>query len=215
MGCRLTGSEGIVGLRGTNACVALRRLYTRELSVMSECEHSALFVPVPEAEPVVAEWRAVHDPKARTGVPAHITLVVPWLVPDSFGPAELEDLDHLVAARPAFEYLLDKVCWFGDRVLWLAPNPAEPFRQLTEALADHFGTPAWEGKFDEIVPHLTVGLSNYALGLHLGEAADHISGQLPIACEAREVIVMCGDGLHWRARHRSPLGRPAQNNSPS
>jgi 2'-5' RNA ligase len=173
---------------------------------MSDCEHSALFVPVPEAEPVVGEWRAVHDPKARTGVPAHITLVVPWLIPERLGREELDELDRVVGAWSAFEYLLDKVCWFGDRVLWLAPNPSEPFQELTEELARHFATPAWGGEFDEIVPHLTVGLSDYALGLALGEAADHLAGRLPVACAAREVIVMCGDGVHWRVRHRSPFG---------
>lgn len=168
-------------------------------------EQSALFVPVPEAEPVVAEWRAVHDPKARTGVPAHITLVVPWVPPEQLSQAHLDELDRLLVARPSFDYLLDKVCWFGDRVLWLAPNPAEPFEQLTHDLAARFGTPAWGGKFDEVVPHLTVGLSGYALGLPLGEAADHLTGKLPVACRAREVIVMSGDGVHWRVVHRCAL----------
>jgi 2'-5' RNA ligase len=172
----------------------------------SDCEHSALFVPVPEAEAVVGEWRAVHDPKAMTGVPPHITLVVPWVPPEQIKPAHLDELDELLSRRAPFDYLLDKVCWFGDRVLWLAPNPSEPFQALTEELSEHFGTPAWGGKFDEVVPHLTVGLSGYALGASLADAGDDLRERIPIECRASEVTVMCGDGLCWSVTHRSMLG---------
>ncbi len=155
---------------------------------------------------MVGQWRAVHDPKALTGVPAHITLVVPWVPPEQIKPQHLEELDEILARHPAFEFSLDEVHWFGDRVLWLAPHPAEPFQQLTEELADHFGTPAWGGKFGEIVPHLTVGLSGYALGASLTDAAEAIAAQLPVRCRAREVQVMCGDGVCWALAHRSLLG---------
>ena len=48
------------------------------------------------------------------------------------------------------------VDWFGRRVLWVAPEPAGPFLELTDRLADRFGTPPWDDEFDEVVPHLTV-----------------------------------------------------------
>ena len=44
-------------------------------------------------------------------------------------------------------------------VVWLAPEPAEPFIALTELLAAAFPDhPPYEGAHDEIVPHLTLGL---------------------------------------------------------
>ena len=79
-------------------------------------------------------------------------------------PEHLEELDELLADQPAFTYSLDRVCWFGKRVLWLAPHPAEPFKQLTARVAAHFDTPPWQGEFAEVVPHLTVGLASDALG---------------------------------------------------
>lgn len=182
----------------------------RQLVASREVAKSAVFVPVPEAEALVGAWRSLHDPKARTGVPAHITLVVPWLPPEEIDEARLAELDELLARQRAFDYLLDKVCWFGERVLWLAPSPAEPFKQLTALLAEHFGTPPWGGEFSEVVPHLTVGLASAdnasgCCGSTLADAAADLATKLPVACRAREVDVMCGQGKRWGILHRTCL----------
>ncbi|MGH9106449.1 MAG: 2'-5' RNA ligase family protein [Acidimicrobiales bacterium] len=169
------------------------------------CAQSAILVPVPEADVLVGKWRAVHDPKALTGVPAHITLVVPWLAPPQIKPEHLDALDQLLADQVSFAYLLDRVSWFGDRVLWLAPSPAEPFKRLTSLLASRFGTPPWQGEFKEVVPHLTVGLAGWAPAGGLPDAAADLSRKLPLRCQAREVDVMCGDGSHWEVLHRALL----------
>jgi len=158
----------------------------------------------------VGGWRALHDPKARTGVPAHITLVVPWLDPEKINEERLRELDLLLSAQAAFDYTLEKVCWFGERVLWLAPTPAEPFKALTSLLAAHFGTPPWGGEFTEVVPHLTVGLAGSAPGSTLSEAAVDLSHKLPLACRAREVDVMCGDGANWGVVHKTLLREEAR-----
>ena len=167
-----------------------------------------MLIPVPEAEALVGDWRAVHDPRARTGVPAHITLVVPWVPPERINEDHLRQLDGLLAEEGPFDYVLDRVCWFGHRVLWLAPTPAEPFKRMTTRLAAHFGTLPWQGEFPEVVPHLTVGLADDAPGDGLRQAAAALSSKLPLSCRAREVDVMCGDGGYWSVLHRCPLGRP-------
>lgn len=184
------------------------------LSGLPSCAQSALLVPVPEAEPLVGRWRAQHDPKATWGVPAHITLVVPWLPPEQVKREHLDELDQIVGAEPPFEYVLEQVCWFGERVLWLAPSPAGPFKALTAKLAEHFGTPPWSGEFKEVVPHLTVGLAEQSTGGMLAEAADDLRTKLPLFCRATDVQVMCGSGDHWRAVHDAPLGAYARLNPP-
>ncbi len=168
----------------------------------SDRGQSAVIIPVPEAEDLVGSWRAVHDPRARTGVPAHITLVVPWLSPGQIKPEHLEALDYLLSSRRVFGYSLDRVAWFGERVLWLAPSPGTPFRELTSLLASHFDTPPWEGEFSEVVPHLTVGLAGVSLGSTLAEAAEDLEDKLPLKCRANEVVVMCGTGARWKVLHR-------------
>jgi 2'-5' RNA ligase len=177
----------------------------QKLAAKKLVPQSAIFVPVPEADAAIGTWRAVHDPRARSGVPAHITLVVPWLPPAEINERHFDEVDALLSRQRAFDYSLDKVQWFGDRVLWLAPTPAEPFKRLTWLLAAHFGTPPWQGEFPEVVPHLTVGIAGYAVDSTLAEAAEDIAPRLPLVCRAREIDVMCGDGLRWSVVHKTQL----------
>jgi 2'-5' RNA ligase len=171
----------------------------------SNCAQSALLIPAPEAEALVGSWRAVHDPSAGRGVPAHVTLVVPWVPPEQIKQEHLDELTELLADQEPFEYSLETVCWFGERVLWLSPIPAAPFKRLTALLATHFDTPPWQGEFAEVVPHLTVGLAGHAVGYTLAEAAEDLVAKLPVHCRATEVDVMSGDGISWELVHRVPL----------
>jgi len=165
---------------------------------------SAILVPVPDAEEVVAPYRIRYDPVAAAGVPAHITLVVPWVAPDDISLTRLDQLAEVVAAVDPFEFRLIAVRWFGRAVLWLAPDPVGPFVKLTMTLAERFGTPPYDGVFDEIVPHLTVAHS--IDGTDLDPVAEQLAGQLPVACLARHVWVMVGDGETWAIRATCRLG---------
>jgi 2'-5' RNA ligase len=164
---------------------------------------SAVLVPVPEADAVVGTWRHQYDPVATAGVPAHITLVVPWLPPEEITEADLAELDESLDDVKAFDFALDHVDWFGRRVLWVAPEPAEPFLALTSRLADRFGTPPWDDEFDEVVPHLTV--AHASDGVELVPVAAEVNNRLPLQCRAEEVWVMIGDGSRWSLRHRLKL----------
>ena len=161
---------------------------------------SAVLVPVPQADSVVGRWRYEHDPVAVAGVPAHVTLVVPWLPPDRIGAADLADLEAELADVHAFDFTLVRVEWFGRRVLWLAPEPAEPFLKLTHRLSDRFHTPPWEDEFDEVIPHLTV--AHAGEGTDLTSVAEDVAARLPVRCRAEEVWVMIGGGGRWELRHR-------------
>lgn len=96
---------------------------------------SALIVAVPEAEPAVAALRAAYDPSASWGVPAHITVLYPFLPPDRIDAAVLAAVRATVAGVPAFDLVLARTRRFGDQVLWLAPEPDAPLRALTELKA--------------------------------------------------------------------------------
>jgi 2'-5' RNA ligase len=174
----------------------------RRVGTTSNAAQSALLVPVPEAEALVGAWRSVHDPSARAGVPAHVTLVVPWIPPEQIKQEHLEELEELLTVQGPFEFTLERVCWFGQRVLWLAPKPVAPFKRLTALLADHFDTPPWQGEFSEVVPHLTVGLATCTTDNTLSDAAEDLAAKLPVPCRASEVDVMSGDGASWSLVHR-------------
>ena len=83
---------------------------------------TALLLPVPAAEPAVGQHRARLDEAARDGVPAHITVLYPFLPPAGIDEALLASLGRLFAGVAAFGFTLDRVGWFGEEVVWLGPR---------------------------------------------------------------------------------------------
>jgi 2'-5' RNA ligase len=164
---------------------------------------SAVLIPVPQADSVVGRYRFEHDPVAAAGVPAHVTLVVPWLPPDEITDEDLAELESELADVHAFDFALTRVDWFGRRVLWVAPEPADPFLKLTHRIAERFNTPPWDDEFDEIIPHLTV--AHGSDGVELVPIAADVATRLPVRCRAEEVWVMVGSSGRWERRHRIGL----------
>ena len=164
---------------------------------------SAVLIPVPQADSVVGRYRFEYDPVAAAGVPAHVTLVVPWLPPAEITDDDLAELETELADVHAFDFSLTRVDWFGRRVLWVAPEPADPFLKLTHRIAERFNTPPWDDEFDEVVPHLTV--AHASDGVELVPIAADVATRLPVRCRAEEVWVMQGGGGRWERRHRIAL----------
>ena len=119
---------------------------------------STILVPVPEAEPVVGQLRARLDRAASRGIPAHVTVLYPFVPPGQITSAVLAKAAAAVASVPGFDCRFAATGWFGDQVVWLAPEPASPFRALTAAVHAAFPQcPPFGGAFAEVIPHLTVG----------------------------------------------------------
>jgi 2'-5' RNA ligase len=157
---------------------------------------TALVIVVPEAEPLVAKLRAQYDNADETGIPAHITLLFP------FGDRE-DGLAELFDAYPPFEFALTEVRRWPD-VLWLAPEPEEPFVELTRALGERYPEhPPYEGVHAEVIPHLTVA-SRQAVP-HAVD--DDLGNGLPISARATDVVQLEEFAPNrWRERTRFPLG---------
>src|SRR5437870_4853994 len=121
-------------------------------------EESALVVPVPEAEPVVGRWRAGRDPSARAGLPAHITLLYPFVPPPLLDTAVDDAVADALATFHAFPFRLARTATFPG-VLYLAAEPAQPFVDLTNVMTRRWPEhPPYEGRYDDVVPHLTVAM---------------------------------------------------------
>ena len=165
---------------------------------------SALIVAVPEAEPLVGEWRLRYD-NARLGVPAHITLLFPFMPAEELNEKLFGELRGLFAAQRAISFSLTRLVEFPDKTLWLAPEPSEPFRRLTELIFERYPDhPPYEGIHDDVIPHLTVSSGKASLRDDLDAA---LTPHLPMEAEAREIVLLeeQPDG-HWRTRERFPLG---------
>ncbi|HEX5503013.1 MAG TPA: 2'-5' RNA ligase family protein [Thermomicrobiales bacterium] len=167
---------------------------------------SGLLVPAPAAEAAVGRWRERHDPSAPAGIPAHITLLYPFVPPGQIDAALLADLRAFFAGVAPFPFALGRLDRFPG-VLYLAPEPAAPFRDLIAALSMHYPQyPPYGGKHATIVPHLTVAHAADPAVLDAGMAA--VAGALPLAAVADEAVLMEMDPAgRWHTRERFPFGR--------
>jgi len=165
-----------------------------------ETGQTAVIVPIPEAEPVVGRWRAVHDRAASAGVPAHVTIVYPFLPGELVDEAALRDV---VARQPAFTVTFASAARFPG-VLYLAPEPAGPFRALTEALVRRWPeAPPYGGVFDEVVPHLTV--AHDVPETVLAAAERDVEASLPVTAVVTAARLIAFEGERWRCRATLPL----------
>lgn len=165
---------------------------------------SAVVVAIPEAEPLVGRWRADLDPSAGEGMPAHVTVVAPWLPPDRLHDSELGALAELTAGVPPFRV---QFAGFGrfPRTLWLAPEPADPFVRLTLAVERRWPEfPAYGGRFPSLVPHLSIG--DAVDPDALGHVVADVAPRLPVVADVSQVLVMVRDGGDWQERARLGLG---------
>jgi 2'-5' RNA ligase len=152
---------------------------------------SALIIEVPEAEAAVHRYRERLDANALLGIPAHVTVLAPFMPPQMIDASVLTRLGELFADVSPFQFRLDRSDWFSDHVLWLAPGDPGPFRDLTQRVFQEFPAfPPFEGKHDVIVPHLTVGYGHPLTDLRAAEEA--IQDSLPIDACAAAVALMTG-----------------------
>jgi 2'-5' RNA ligase len=168
---------------------------------------SALVVAVPEAESRVGALRAALDPSAARGVPAHVTIMFPFVPPADIDDGVLAALGEVLAGAPVLEVEFSRVAWFGEDVVWWAPDPAAPFVALTHAVADRFGLRPYEGTHgDSVTPHLTIG--HGAPLDQLRRAADDVAAGPPMQTTVRSVSLMSGshEPGSWTTVAEFPLG---------
>lgn len=165
----------------------LRLIYPPPMA--SSGPHSGLIIEVPEAEPAVRHHRERLDSSAPLGVPAHITVLFPFMPPETIDPAALTKLGELFADVSGFRFRLDRTNWFGDEVLWLAPRDPGPFRALTLRVFQAYPAfPPFGGQFADVVPHLTIGHEHPLDDLRIAE--DSVQARLPIEASATAVTLM-------------------------
>jgi len=144
-------------------------------------------------------------------MPAHITRLYPFKPPEQIDAGVLDNLRQCFAGFPPFPFILAETRRFEspDPVLYLAPEPAEPFRQLTVAIWQRFPeTPPYAGRYAEIIPHLCV--AQLADLQQLDQVSERFSpaalDALPIEAHAAEVALMDTSSGRWQVRTVFALG---------
>ena len=172
---------------------------------------SAILLCVPEAERLVREWRRKGDPSAAHGVPAHVTLLYPFLPVESLDDGVTAELRWFFRGIDAFPVRFTSVRRFEEAgVVWIDPE-SDALLQLTRALARRWPEcPPYSGtiSIDDLTPHLTiVQTDDRALRQ---SAANAVSPGLPfeILASSAALWVQDRDGA-WTERASFPFG-PAE-----
>ena len=143
---------------------------------------------------------------AAEGVPAHLTLLYPFLEPAGLDARVRRTIAAVAARHPAFEYRQQGLAVWPD-TLYVAVAPAERFVQLKRDLQAKFPDfPIYgEGPEFDFVPHISVvegsGVEDPAV------RRDRAWRALPRWASAEAIdVIAAGDDGRWRLVWRIPLG---------
>lgn len=162
-------------------------------------------IAVPMALPAaIARIRQRWDLAASLGARPHVTVLYPFLPEVDLQPAVRDDLAAIAASVQPFSVRFATMRRF-DGVLWLEPEPAEPFQRLTAAATARWPDwPPYGGLFDTVIPHLTVVESESA---SLDRMETAVQAALPFTSRAAHLETWFQDPAgRWRPRWRIPLG---------
>lgn len=168
---------------------------------------SAVVVELPELDAVIDEFRQALDPSRLWGMPAHFTVLYPFVLPEDVDDAVLSRLEAAAKRVRPFDAEFDDFGWFADHVLWLAPSHPEQFGSLIRQMTNAFPEcPPYAGAFDQVVPHVTIGEGGEVDPLHA--ATDAIRPQLPLKVRIKSLSLMVGsqEPGSWRVVERVALG---------
>lgn len=148
------------------------------------------------SQPTAVTGVVIMVPEAKTIVPAaHITLLAPFA--DQPTDGELAELEDFFAEQAIFDFELTGVSQFPGGERYLVPEPAARFSRLAHTLQRLFPEyPAYEGRFELLVPHLTI-------------PDDAVVGPLPLRSQAREATLLRREGDLVTELAAFPLGRSA------
>jgi 2'-5' RNA ligase len=169
-------------------------------------------IVVPIAVPAgLARLREPEVEVARLGVPPHVTILSPFLGSSTIDGGVDDRLAAIARGEPAFHVAFRSVRQWppkahGPGVVWLAPEPAEPFVRLTRAVwAAWPDTPPYGRDDDDLEAHLTIAIDE-------ASRFDAVQAQaarwLPFAREVRlmALLIEGADG-RWTEARTYPLGR--------
>ena len=165
---------------------------------------SALVAVAPEVVTVVDPWlERTSASKPSNGIPAHVTILFPFVPAAEMDDALVDDLRELFSGFQAFELEYRATGRFPG-IVYLAPEPAGPFVSMTDAVAASYPAfPPYGGVFDTVIPHLTAAEGDAHT---LARAEAEIRPWLPIASRVDEVVLLEEvEPSHWRPHAVMPL----------
>ncbi|HJT04917.1 MAG TPA: 2'-5' RNA ligase family protein [Pseudonocardiaceae bacterium] len=164
---------------------------------------TGLVIPVPAADGLLELVEARHPGSVRQGVPAHVSLLYPFV-----GMAELTERDTDALRELFLEQEPMRVvfveCYRRGGFVALRPSPLERLTELTYKTMRRWpDVVPYEGLYGDVEPHLTVALdTSEETALTIEQ---EVTNQLPISAELHEAWLLAFDG-RWMLRDRFEFG---------
>jgi 2'-5' RNA ligase len=166
---------------------------------------TGLVLRVPEVDPVIGHWRARYDSVAPLGVPAHVTVLYPWIPAALLTDDDFAAVTAIAATTDPIELTFAALGRFPD-ILWLDPQPGEPVLALIAAVVDRWPDYLpYGGRFGaRPVPHLTVADS--AGADELESVVADIERSLPVQAQVAELSLVVRRADRWDLDRTFPFG---------
>jgi hypothetical protein len=172
-------------------------------------ERSALVVPL-RLPAGLARLREREVEVARLGVPAHVTILSPFVPAAALDRRVSAIVSEIVARTRAFDVAFTSVRrWppseIGPGVVWLEPEPAEPFVALSRAIWSEFPEyPPYGREDDALEAHLTIAIDDPS---HFDAVEAAARSFLPFRRQVNTVALLIeGPNGRYRTRRRYSLG---------
>ena len=169
---------------------------------------TVILVPIVEAAAVVDPYRLRLTAAGPDGIPPHVTLLYPFTDSAQLTAARVRRAAEIVGAARSFDVSLATTARFelDPPILYLSPEPAEPFAALTRALVTAFPEHRpYDGRHPELVPHLTVAIADAGT---LAAIEAELEAAPPVEARVDEAWLMARDADgRWRLWERLALAR--------
>lgn len=160
---------------------------------MAKPGQTAVILPVPAADDVLAAVASQHPAAVRPGVPAHVSLLYPFLPAPAIDATVTAWLKRFAASWPSVTITLSEVRQRPGFVYLPCPELLPLVEDARSAWPD---LRPYGGRFGASPePHLTVSM----LDGGEGNIATLVAGMLPVRTVLNEVWLVAFDGLAWKA----------------
>ena len=137
-------------------------------------------------------------------VVAHITLAGPFLPTERLEQNVLAEIRERCAHQAAFPFTLVQVASFSTGVVYLEPEPAQPFAYLQQWFRQRWPeVPLYGGQFAG-KPHVSLAADRHTPE-QVAEVAAEVQPELPIQAVAREVVLIVAEERRWHLLNSFPF----------
>lgn len=147
---------------------------------------TTIVAPTPFVGGHVERIRQANDWSAQLGVPAHVTLLGPFLEPSALDETVVRRLEHVFGRHAAFATSFTRVVRVGN-VACLLPDDPRPFEHLHEALRQQ-----WPQFPRRSLHQITVARD--IVGREFDRLAAELAPLLPLSGSIHQAVLFAADG---------------------